>query len=253
MWRLTIIPFIAALGWSQDSNPFHSDPKAAELGRVMFRIYCAPCHGIQAKGGRGPDLTLGTYSAGDKDKDLFRVIARGVPGSEMPGYAGRVEDESIWRLVSYVRSVAHRETANVEGDPQAGEKIFWGKGSCGQCHQVASKGTSIGPNLTRVGRQRSLAYLRSSVIAPDEDLTPGYSTITVVLRDGRKISGVEKSVDNFSGQFIDLSGKYYSFLREDVTSMQQESRSLMPSYAKVLSPGELTNLLAYLSSLRGAQ
>ena len=91
------------------------------------------------------------------------------------------------------------------------------------------------------------------MLRPSEDLAPGYSTITVVLRDGRKITGVEKSVDNFSAQFMDLSGKYYSFLREDVTSIQQESRSLMPSYEKALTPGELTNLLAYLSSLRGAQ
>jgi putative heme-binding domain-containing protein len=141
----------------------------------------------------------------------------------------------------------------VEGDAKAGEAIFWGKGGCGGCHQVGIKGESIGPNLTRVGRQRSLAYLRASVLRPSEDLAPGYSTITVVLRDGRKITGVEKSVDNFSAQFMDLSGKYYSFLREDVTSIQQESRSLMPSYEKALTPGELTNLLAYLSSLRGAQ
>src|SRR5271155_5575329 len=129
MWRLAIMLFITAPAWAQDSNPFGSDPKAAEQGRVMFRIYCAPCHGIHAKGGRGPDLTLGTYAFGDRDRDLFRVIARGVPGSEMAGYAGRVEDESIWRLVSYVRSVAQRETAPVKGDRTAGEKIFWGKGS----------------------------------------------------------------------------------------------------------------------------
>jgi|HubBroStandDraft_6_1064221.scaffolds.fasta_scaffold117273_4 putative heme-binding domain-containing protein len=253
MWRLSIFLLLAALGWSQDANPFASDPNAAELGRVMFRIYCAPCHGIHAKGGRGPDLTLGTYAFGDKDRDLFRVIARGIPGSEMAGYAGRVEDESIWRLVSYIRSVANHQNVAVEGDPQAGENIFWGKGACGQCHQVGAKGASIGPNLSRVGRQRSLAYLRASLLAPDEDITPGYSTITVVLRDGKKITGVEKSVDNFSAQFVDLSGQYYSFLRENVASMKQEARSLMPSYAQALSAGELTNLLAYLNSLRGLQ
>lgn len=206
MWRLTILLFLTAFSWAQDTNPFESDPKAAELGRVMFRIYCAPCHGIHAKGGRGPDLTLGTYAAGDRDRDLFGVIARGVPGSEMPAYSSRIEDQAIWRMVSYIRSVANRQSVPVEGDPQAGEKIFWGKGACGQCHQVNARGSSIGPNLSRVGRQRSLAYLRASVLTPNEDLTPGYSTITVVLRDGTKISGVEKNVDSFSAQFVDLSG-----------------------------------------------
>src|SRR5450759_3113877 len=27
-------------------NPFQNNPQAAETGRAMFRIYCAPCHGI---------------------------------------------------------------------------------------------------------------------------------------------------------------------------------------------------------------
>lgn len=44
-----------------------------------------------------------------------------------------------------------------------------------------------------------------------------------------------------------------SFRREDVSSMKQESRSLMPSYAKLLSSAELDDLLAFLSRLRGGQ
>jgi hypothetical protein len=51
-------------------NPFQNNPQAAETGRAMFRIYRAPCHGIQARGGRGPDLTRGTYFAGESDPDL---------------------------------------------------------------------------------------------------------------------------------------------------------------------------------------
>jgi putative heme-binding domain-containing protein len=108
--------------------------------------------------------------------------------------------------------------------------------------------------LTRAGRQRSLAYLRASVLTPDADLTPGYGTIIVVTRDGKKITGVEKGFDNFSGQLMDLSGQYYSFLKEDVTSMQREFRSVMPDdYGQRLSEGEMNDLLAYLVSLRGGQ
>ncbi|HMD50567.1 MAG TPA: c-type cytochrome [Bryobacteraceae bacterium] len=253
MSRLTMVLFVAALCRAQNTNPFASDPKAAETGRWNFRILCSPCHGIHAQGGRGPDLTLGTYSSGDTDADLFRVIARGVPGSEMAGYSGRVEDDGIWRLVSYIRSVAKHDAAPLTGDASAGERLFWGKGNCGACHRVSVRGASIGPDLTRVGRQRSSAYLRASILTPDSDITPGYNTITVVNRDGRKIQGVEKSYDNFSAQLMDLSGKYYSFLREDVTSMTREPKSLMPSYGKQFSENEVNDLLAYLHGLRGGQ
>jgi putative heme-binding domain-containing protein len=242
--RRTIAFFIAALCYAQGP---------AETGRWTFRILCAPCHGINADGGRGPDLTLGTYAAGDRDADLFRVISRGVPGTEMSAYAGRITDEEISHLVAYIRSVGHADKASIQGDVAAGEKIFWSKGGCGQCHRVGTKGSSVGPDLTRVGRQRSIAYLSASILKPDADVTPGYATLTVVTRDGKKIVGVERNFDNFSAQFVDLSGKYYSFVIEDVISMKREQRSLMPStYGKLLSESEVNDLLAYLNSLRGA-
>jgi putative heme-binding domain-containing protein len=251
MYRLTIVLALSALCRGQGANPHANDPAAAETGRWTFRIVCGPCHGIHGDGGRGPDLTRGSYSVGDQDKDLYNAIARGVPGSEMPAYAERFDADGIWRLVSYVRSVARHETETVPGDSAAGEKTFWGKGACGQCHRVAAKGSGIGPDLTRVGRLRSLNYLRASIVAPDADITPGYGTIKVVLKDGKTQSGVERGVDNFSAQFIDLSGKYHSVVREDVTSIAREPRSLMPSYEKVFSPGELNDVLAYLLTLRG--
>ena len=255
--RLTIAFLIAALCSAQDVSN-----SAAETGRWTFRILCAPCHGIHADGGRGPDLTLGTFTAGDRDADLFRVISRGVPGTEMQAYAGRITDEEISHLIAYLRSVAHankaqdkaQDKAMIQSDAAVGENIFWNKGACGQCHRVGTKGSSIGPDLTRVGRQRSIAYLRTSLLKPDADVTPGYATVTVVMRDGRKIVGVERNFDNFSAQFVDLSGKYYSFVIEDVTSMKREPRSLMPStYGQLLSESDVNDLLAYLNSLRGGQ
>ncbi len=255
VFRLTtvLVLFIAATCRAQNTNPLAGDPQAAETGRWTFRILCAPCHGIHADGGRGPDLTRGAWSVGDQDKDLYSAIAAGVPGSEMPAYGDRLNADAVWRLVSYVRSVARHYGEAVQGDAAAGEKGFWGKGGCGQCHRVGGKGSGIGPDLTRVGRQRSLKYLRSSVLTPDAEITPGYGTIKVVLKDGQVISGVERSIDNFSVQLIDLAGGYHSFVREDVTFMGREPGSLMPSYAKLFTQSEMNDLLAYLVGLRGSR
>ena len=69
---------------------------------------------------------------------------------------------------------------------------------------------------------------------------------------GAKITGVEKGFDNFSARLIDLSGRYYSFLKDNVASMEIEYRSLMPSnYGRMFNPHELDDLLAYLASLGG--
>ncbi|HEX4594989.1 MAG TPA: c-type cytochrome [Bryobacteraceae bacterium] len=237
------------------NNPYAGDAHAIELGRVQFRMSCASCHGLHATGGRsGPDLTRGTFAAGDTDADLYRVVSSGVPGSEMPGFDGRLEDEQRWRLVAYVRSLTPHDSAPIAGDPAAGEKLFWEKGTCGQCHRVGSRGSGLGPNLTRAGRQRSVAYLRESVTSPNTEITPGYATITVVTRDGKKITGLDKGLDNFSARLMDLSGHYYSFQKDDVASIQREDRSLMPAtYSNMFSAKELDDLVAYLVSLGGGQ
>jgi putative heme-binding domain-containing protein len=255
---LTILTLAGCCLAQQDHpvrNPYAGDAQAIELGRVQFRMSCAGCHGLHATGGRnGPDLTRGTFAAGDTDADLFRVVSNGVPGSEMPAFDARMEDEQRWRVVSYVRSLTPHESGPIPGDPAAGEKLFWEKGNCGQCHRVGARGSGLGPNLTRAGRQRSVTYLRESIINPNAEITPGYATITVVTRDGKKIMGLDKGLDNFSARLMDLSGHYYSFQKDDVASIQREDRSLMPAtYGRMFSAKELDDLAAYFASLGGGQ
>jgi len=117
---------------------------------------------------------------------------------------------------------------------------------------AAGRGRAVGPDLSRVGRQRSLAYLRESIVAPNADVTPGFNTVVVVTRDGRRIAGVQKSFDNFSARIVDLAGEVHFFMKEDVRSMERQFRSLMPdSYSKMFNSSELDDLVAYLAGLRG--
>jgi putative heme-binding domain-containing protein len=236
-------------------NPLAGDAKAVESGRLQFRMACAGCHGLRATGGRsGPDLTRGTFAAGNTEADLYRVISDGVPGTEMPAFTGRLQDDERWRLVSYLHSLAPHDTALIPGDSAAGEKLFWEKGGCGQCHRIGTRGSGLGPNLSRIGRQRSLDYLRESIVSSDAEVTAGYATVTVVTRDGKKIVGVERGFDNFSAQLMDLSNRYYSFQKDNVASIQREYRSLMPSnYGRLFSGRELDDLLAFLAGLGGAE
>ena len=76
----------------------------------------------------------------------------------------------------------------------------------------------------------------------------------MITRDGTKIIGVHRGYDNFNAQLVDQSGKFYSFDKSEVTSARQEYRSLMPgTYAKVFSPAEIDDVLAYLMTLKGVQ
>jgi len=126
-------------------NPFANDPRAAEEGRIAFRGSCALCHGIHAEGGRGPDLTVGSYSVGDSDADLFKVISGGAAGTEMPAFGANFESVDLWRLVTYIRSLAGKGKVAATGNREAGYDLFWNKGKCGQCHMMVAKAAAWGP------------------------------------------------------------------------------------------------------------
>ena len=237
---------------SAQSNPLAGDPAAIDIGKGNFRLHCAACHGIHAQGGRGPDLTRAWFTAGDADADLFRVISKGVEGTEMTAYGERFDDSMIWRFVAFIRSAARNTPASISGDTQHGREIFQGKGGCGGCHAIEGKGGGIAPALTRVGRERSLGYLREKLLEPSKSITPGYDTVTVKLRDGRVIRGISKGFDDFSAQLLDVNKRFYSFRKEEVASMKIDERSLMPAnYGQKLTPVEQTDVLAYLASLQG--
>jgi putative heme-binding domain-containing protein len=223
----------------------------AELGKAAFRVYCTPCHGRNAEGGRGPDLTTGNYAAGDRDEDLARVIANGVPGSEMRAYKTNINAENINRLVAFIRSQAKPDAQAAAGDPALGEKVFWSKAACGGCHRVGTRGGNFGPDLTRIGRMRSAAHLRESILDPDASQPPGYESMTVVTKDGKKITGRSAGLDTFSARLFEANGAYHSFFIDDLKSVSNRQASLMPSYRGRLSDAEVDGLVAYMISLRG--
>jgi len=245
-------------------NPSAGDAAAIHEGESLFRANCSFCHGFDARGGgRGPDLTQGRWTHGSSDQSVFRTISQGVPGTEMP--ANPFEDSEIWALISYIRSVSAGAVPPLNGDPTAGEHLFFGKQKCAQCHMVKGRGGHLGPDLSRVGAARSLAYLTESIRQPNKELSLGYTdpnnhygipleydTVIVVTHDGRRITGVAKNEDAFSIQLLGSDDALHLLLKRDLREVKHERRSLMPTYtSEMLDPTELQDLLAFLAGLRG--
>lgn len=228
-------------------NPFRNDPTAAAAGGEVFRIHCAACHGAKGEGGSGPDLSEGAYGVGDRDEDLFQIVSRG--RDVMRGFRNILDEESIWRVITFVRSLAGRNLGTVQGDVAAGENLFWNKGGCGQCHRVGLNGSSAGPDLTEIGIRRGAAHLRESLLQPDADVPRGYAMASIKTQDGKNMQGILRRSDSFSVQMFDLQGNFYSFLREELQQITESKRSLMPAYEGTFSETELKNLIAYLSRL----
>jgi cytochrome c oxidase cbb3-type subunit III len=258
------VPALQAAQELPPSNPLAADPAAIKEGASLFRANCSPCHGLNAHGGgRGPDLTSGRWTHGSSDADIFRTISQGVPGTQMP--ANGFEDSETWAIIAYLRSLAPSVHTKMPGDPAKGEKLFTGLGGCAACHMVNGRGGVLGPDLSRVGASRSIAYLIESIREPDKELSDGmldpnnhyglslvYDTVTVILKNGDKIIGVAKNEDTFSIQLLDTHQQLRLFLKRDLKEVLHEHKSLMPAYSEqMIKPAELQDLIAYLENLRG--
>ena len=133
------------------SNPHLGNAASIRSGMALYRVRCGDCHGLDAKGYRGPDLT--TLLAGEMtDERLFQTIRKGVPGTDMP--ATTVPDDDLLLTIAYLRNLgtvapAERPTGNVEN----GARVF--AAQCASCHRVTGRGGRIGPDLTRIGVARS--------------------------------------------------------------------------------------------------
>jgi cytochrome c oxidase cbb3-type subunit III len=248
-----VIPVLGIAAQDKQTNPFTGDPKAIDQGRAVYRGRCAVCHGIDAKGYRGPDLTTGDWIHGGSDVQLYRSIKQGIPGTEMPGNGNMLEDE-VWRTITYLRSLTVPGGTAERGDAARGEQIFWAKnqGNCGQCHMVDGRGGRFGPNLSRVGAARSVAALEREIRRPAEFIPVGFETVTVVTRDGRKIRGTRKNEDTFSVQVMTANEDILSFFKRDGTSVVADSQSLMPAYGPERLPAaDLDDVVRYLRTLKG--
>src|SRR5438552_8467661 len=105
-------------------NTLEGNPLAVSNGKAMFRTRCAGCHGPDAHGYLGPDLT-GFWAAGGTDDRMFDIVRRGVEGTEMPpADLQRVPDRDIWQMLAYVRSLGAVPSSPPTGDAGHGERVF---------------------------------------------------------------------------------------------------------------------------------
>lgn len=232
-------------------NPLDT-PRDAELGRMTFVTSggCSYCHANDGTGGRGANLTNGEYRFGGSDEQLFETIRNGIPGSDMPPTRG--PDPEIWQLVAFVKRLGSQGlNEKASGDAAAGKLIYDTKGGCAGCHSIHNTGGILGPDLTRVGRRRSLRFLEESIIRPEADLPLDYRAVRVVMASGETVIGIRLNEDDVSIQLREVNGSLRAFLKDSLKEVRRDSPSLMPAYGSALSQKEIEDLVAYLSSLRG--
>ncbi|MSV30900.1 MAG: c-type cytochrome [Bryobacterales bacterium] len=220
----------------------------ARAGHAIYNRSCTMCHGLDgAPGDRAPALGAQRRYLRATSEELFDAIKNGIRGTAMP--ASPLPETDVRKIVAYVHSL--RATAvdlDVPGNPANGQEVFLSKAKCAQCHMLNGRGGILGPDLSNIGAERSLAAIRDALTVPKPVPPRGFQPVKVTTAAGRSFEGIVKNQHNTSFQILGLDNKLHLLTAAQIKDIQFQPKSLMPaSFDKSLTPVELQDLLAYLS------
>ncbi len=139
------------------------------------------------------------------------------------------------------------------GDSLRGKVVFQhAKASCVLCHQAGYFGTHLGPDLSKIGGIRTRRDLLEAIVFPSASFVRSYETVEVKRRDGTLAYGM---IRNQNAQAVTLiTGAVtpdVTVTTADIATMNPGAASLMPQgIDQILTPQELSDLLAFLMSLK---
>ncbi len=88
------------------------------------------------------------------------------------------EEEQVKQLVQ----------AAIQGEPSRGVALYASaKSACLSCHKIGSYGGTVGPELSKIGTQRTVEQLAQSLIAPNRVVEEKYQVIQIVTEDGEVV------------------------------------------------------------------
>jgi cytochrome c oxidase cbb3-type subunit 3 len=86
-------------------GPYDDNAPGTTEGQVLFeQMNCSGCH-ANGGGGMGPALMDDQWIYGSRPDQIFATIAEGRPNG-MPTWKYRLNNQQIWQLVAYVRSLS---------------------------------------------------------------------------------------------------------------------------------------------------
>ncbi len=177
-------------------------------------------------------------------KGLLNAYSQKVKSSADPLLA-KLADKNAGRLAELTKL----EASLTRGDVASGAKIFFGKGICSSCHAVAGKGAIFGPDLTNIGQIRSGHDILEAILYPSASFAREYETSRITTKTAT-YTGVLKEQLPDAILIATGPGLQVRIPRSEITGIEPLDISLMPpGLDKILSPQELSDLMAYLNTL----
>jgi putative heme-binding domain-containing protein len=157
-----------------------------------------------------------------------------------------------WKLDELVQLV---EQSAAPRKFHAGRRMF-SAASCYNCHRIAGEGSSVGPDLTTVGRRFGVRDLMRAIVEPSHEISDQYQQM-VFVAGGKtyvgRITNVAQQSVSISTDMLDPK-KSVEIPRIEIEEQRPSDISVMPAgLLNTLSAEEVLDLTAFLRAGGDAQ
>lgn len=199
-------------------------------------------HRTRLQGEPRPE-SLVHYFCAAEDWQPLHGGARVMPSTDLPPLLSAAEARALEAKFDHFRRLARQP-----GDRIRGREVF--KTTCLACHNVQGEGGQIGPTLNGAAANGLEALLRS-VLTPNAAVESGYYLYRVELTDGELVEGFLVAQDEQSVTIRQPNAEDQRLPRAQIKRAAFTRRSVMPDgLLEALKPEEVTDLFAYLNTLR---
>lgn len=224
-------------------------------GRNALQRICSSCHSVSV-------VTSHRLSRSGWQNTVANMVSRGAQGAP----------DELDEIVSYLtanfgagatapENAPPAETSvpaqTQQAPPLAPSQIARAKelieaNNCLSCHRIDDHGSYAGPYLGDVGAHRTAQQIRASLVSPSHEVLPENRSVRLVTQDGARVAGRILNQDGFSVQLIDASGHLRSYEKANLREFTIVTTNPMPSYADKIAGQDLSILVRYLESMKGA-
>lgn len=107
------------------------DDKWVMVGKTVYDTNCISCHGAQAQGLVGPNLTDPFWKQVKEPQDVAKVIREGAAGGAMPAWKNRLHPNEVVLAASYIVSLQGTVPPGVGRKPEGTQIEPWSAGEIG--------------------------------------------------------------------------------------------------------------------------
>jgi putative heme-binding domain-containing protein len=150
-------------------------------------------------------------------------------------------------------AIAADQILALAGDANRGREIFFKSSAaqCQQCHAVNGFGSSLGPELTNIGKKYERAALLETILDPSKAIAPEYKPYLLETTSGQVYAGFLVEQNDQRVVLKDVKNETIRVPADEVEVLVPQAKSLMPELVlSQVTAQDAADLLAFLTSLK---